>query len=243
MSDQNHAPVLPLLNVYCDESCHLLHDRQPVMAFGAVSAPQSRVREFSLGLKTLMTKHHSLGELKWGKVSASKLPFYMDVIEWFFEQPDLHFRALVVRDKAKLKHDQFNEGDHDQFYYKMYYYLLRPFLERQPPVRLKAYLDVKDTRGVFRTHKLTEVLANTFYDFDRKRVEKIQEVRSHESRLVQVADFLLGAVTYDARKLRTNPAKLAVVRRLKDVSGYDFSTSSEPWATKFNLFYWKPRKE
>jgi len=26
-----------IFNVYCDESCHLEHDRQPVMVLGAIS--------------------------------------------------------------------------------------------------------------------------------------------------------------------------------------------------------------
>lgn len=233
---------LPLINVYCDESCHLLHDHISVMGLGAISAPQVRTRELSLGLRDLMIRHNCRGELKWGKVSASKLPFYFDLIEWFFDQPDVNFRALVVRNKGGLNHERFNDGDHDQFYYKMYYYLLRPLLANQP-VRIRAYLDVKDTRGAFRVHNLAEVLAHTFFDFDRQRMGKIQEVRSHESKLVQLADFLLGAVIYDARGLATNPAKVAVINRLKEASGYDFTDNTEPWATKFNLFYWKPRQE
>jgi len=30
-----------IYNIYCDESCHLEHDRQPVMVLGAISVEYS----------------------------------------------------------------------------------------------------------------------------------------------------------------------------------------------------------
>ena len=36
-----------IYNVYCDESCHLEHDHQNVMALGAVWCPLDKVREIN----------------------------------------------------------------------------------------------------------------------------------------------------------------------------------------------------
>jgi hypothetical protein len=58
-------------NVYCDESCHLEHDHQPIMVLGAVWCPTEKAREISVSLRDIK-KAHSLSpafEIKWTKVS------------------------------------------------------------------------------------------------------------------------------------------------------------------------------
>jgi len=44
-------------NIYCDESCHLEHDRQPVMVLGAVWCPLEKSREISVRLREIKTRH------------------------------------------------------------------------------------------------------------------------------------------------------------------------------------------
>ena len=95
--------------------------------------------------------------------------------------------------KARLDHARFDQS-HDDWYYKMYFTMLRPIF--CAPHRYRIYLDVKDTRGGPKTRKLHEVLANSLYDFDRQCIERVQLVRSHESELLQIADLLIGALTY-----------------------------------------------
>jgi len=73
----------------------------------------------------LKEKHSARGELKWTKVSASRESFFLNVVDLFFSSANLNFRCLIVNDKAKLDHEYYNQGSHDSFYYKMYYYLLR----------------------------------------------------------------------------------------------------------------------
>jgi len=230
-------------NVYCDESCHLLHDQSPVMGFGYIAIPCSQTRQIAQSIRTLKTRHGCRGELKWGKVSSNHIGFYLDLVDLFFSTKDLNFRAVVVRNKKTLNHQTFNHGSHDEFYYKMYYYLLRSILETKPTRRIRAYLDIKDTKGALKIHHLADVLAKSAYDFERKRLERLQLIRSHESEFVQLADFLLGAVTYSNRGLTTNIAKLAVIKRIKEASGYDLRMSTEPWETKFNLFQFRPRQD
>ena len=41
-------------------------------------------------------------ELKWNKVSKSKLEYYKDVINYFFDDDALHFRTLIVANKANI---------------------------------------------------------------------------------------------------------------------------------------------
>lgn len=68
----------PLYNVYCDESCHLEHDNQPIMAFGATWCPQDQARRLGAELRDIKTRHRARGELKWAKVSDSGVSFYLE---------------------------------------------------------------------------------------------------------------------------------------------------------------------
>jgi len=58
--------------IYCDESCHLLHDASCVMTFGAIQCPTEKVREISLEIREIKKKYSCVGELKWTKVSDKK---------------------------------------------------------------------------------------------------------------------------------------------------------------------------
>jgi len=93
-------------NIYCDESCHLEHDQQPAMVLGAVWCPLDKVHEIAVRLREIR-KHHNLPpdfEIKWTKISPAKQQFYLALMDYFFDDDDLHFRALIVPDKSRLRH-------------------------------------------------------------------------------------------------------------------------------------------
>jgi len=94
----------PIYNVYCDESCHLERDHQPVMVLGAVWCPLEKSHEISVRIREIKTSHglSPKFESKWTKVSPAKQVFYLDLLDYFFDDDDLHFRALIVPDKTKL---------------------------------------------------------------------------------------------------------------------------------------------
>ncbi|MFZ4778545.1 MAG: Eco57I restriction-modification methylase domain-containing protein, partial [Terrimicrobiaceae bacterium] len=74
------------LHLYCDESRHLPHDREPFMLLGLVSCPADKVRAYHLELREIWRKHRlpDHWEAKWTKVSPVKAALYHDVLEWFF---------------------------------------------------------------------------------------------------------------------------------------------------------------
>ena len=225
-------------SVFCDESCHLEKDRQPAMVLGAVWCPTDKVREISVRVREIKTRH-SLNaglEIKWGKVSPAQKHFYLDVLDYFFDDDDLHFRGLIVPDKTKLRHDAFGQT-HDEWYYKMYFDLLKVILA--PDARYRIYIDIKDTRGSQKVARLHEVLCNNSYDFQRRIIERVQLVRSHEVEILQVADLLTGVVSYANRRLETSPAKCALVARMAQRSGYDLSRSTLLRENKVNLLRWQ----
>jgi hypothetical protein len=229
-------------NIYCDESCHLEHDGQSAMVLGAVWCPIEKVKEAATRLREIKARHGfgPLFEVKWTKVSASKQTLYIDLVDYFFDDDDLHFRSLVVPDKGKLNHAAFTGQNHDVWYYKMYFDMLKVLLG--PGDKYRIYIDIKDTRGTEKVRKLHDVLCNNLYDFERSIVERVQQVRSHEIELLQLADLLIGAVSYVNRGLDGNVGKLAVVDRIRKRSGYRLDRTTLLREEKLNLFRWQAQE-
>jgi len=225
-------------NIYCDESCHLENDRQRSMVLGAIVCPLEKTREIAARIRELKVKHGLRAdfEIKWSKVSKAKVDFYLAVLDYFFDDDDLSFRALVVPDKKALNHQTFGQS-HDDFYYKMYFDMLKVILD--PVAGHNIYLDIKDTRSHSKTEHLREVLANNAYDFQRKIVKRIELVRSEHVQQVQLADLLIGAVSYLHRGLTSNAAKLAIIKRMQERSRYSLETSTLLREKKVNLFVWR----
>lgn len=227
-------------NIYCDESCHLEKDHQFAMVLGAIWCPLDKTREIAQRLREIKVAHDLAAdfEIKWTKVSPAKLRFYLDVMDYFFDDDDLHFRALIVPDKSQLRHQEFQQ-DHDEWYYKMYFDMLKVLFD--PQAHYRIYLDIKDTRGGAKVAKLRDVLSNDMYDFSRQIIERIQLVRSQEIEVLQLADLLIGAISYTNRGLATSPAKLALIERMRRRSGYSLTRTTLYLEDKTNLFRWRAR--
>ncbi len=229
----------PLFNVYCDESCHLPNDGQPVMVLGAVWCPQDQAARLGAELRALKQRHGARGELKWSKASISRLRFYLELVDWFLGESPLHFRGLVVQNKQALNHAEFNQGDPDLFYYKMQFSLLSKILS--PDSRYAIYLDVKDTRSRCKLQTLREVLCHNVYDFTSEMIGHIQNIHSHEAELMQLADFLIGALAYRHRGLQANAGKVAVIERLEQRWGRSLLHATPLREQKLNIFLFSPQ--
>lgn len=211
--------------VYCDESGHLAYDHIPQMVLGALLVPRECVRPLTLELRSRLA---AIGwpakrELKWTKVSQSGLKFYETALDFFLQEPDLRFRALVVPKSpppTKLprppQSDDFESPEweaysqlleytapaavdllhaHDAWYYDRYFDLLRETL--LPPAHHAIFVDVKDTRGGTRIRTLEERLSDAHYDWTRSGiVEGVSQIASHDVLLDQLVDLLLGCVAW-----------------------------------------------
>jgi hypothetical protein len=232
--------ALPLIDIFCDESCHLEHDGQPSMSLGAISLPHASARRVSLALRELKSRHGLSPdfELKWSKVSPAKLPFYLDVVAYFFNEPALSFRGLVATQKDQLNHGAFGQ-DHDTWYHKMYFQMLRFVLDRSH--RFRIYIDIKDTRGGPKSRVLQDILAHDVHDFDEEIVERIQILRSHEVQPLQLADFFVGALSSASRGTAHSEAKRAVIEAIEVRIRSSLTKSTALGERKFNVFYWTPQ--
>jgi len=225
-------------NVYCDESCHLQNDGINVMVLGAVWCPKEKRKEIFAKIRQIKEEHglKKTFEVKWNKVSSTKVDFYQHLIDYFFDNDDIYFRALVVPEKSLLNHEFFNQT-HDEFYYKMYFDLLKVIFS--PHDSYNVYIDIKDTQSQEKVDKLAEVLRNNRYDYAREVIKKIQQVNSKEVELLQIADLLIGAVGYVNRGLTTSESKIQLIEKIQERSGYSLMQTTLLRENKTNIFIWK----
>jgi hypothetical protein len=225
------------IKIYCDESCHLEHDHSKVMVLGAIWAETGAAAKASKRLIELKKRHglRPTFDLKWVAVAPKKRNFFIDVVDYFFDNSNLMFRCVVIPDKSILDHKS-HDQTHDDWYYKMLFLLLKQIFTRANCYHV--FLDIKDTRSAQKVKKLHEVIANSMLDFDSSIVRNVQQVRSHEVQLLQMADLLLGAVGYANRGLKTSETKLAVVQRIRERSGFTLLKTTLPTERKFNVLSW-----
>ena len=231
-------------NVYCDESCHLEKDTSPVMILGAMYCQEERKKQIYDEIRAIKTKHNisSFFEIKWTKVSESKIDFYLELLDYFWNNQDLLYRGLVASGKQSLDHDKYNGGDYDLWYYKMYYRMLDPVIS--PNDKYHIMVDIKDTRGGKRVAKLREVLCNNIYDFKKEVIDQIGQINSKESEILQLADLINGALAFYHRGLAdnadSNQGKVKFVRALQ--RHVDLDNNTRYGERKFNLFIWAPKE-
>lgn len=211
------------------------------MVLGALWCPKDKTKDLLLKIRDVK-KSNGLNnhfEIKWTKVSPAKQNFYLELVNFFFDEGDLCFRGLIIPDKNLLDHDKFDQ-DHDLWYYKMHFTMLKAILH--PTDIYNVYLDIKDTRSGEKIRKLHDALCNSMYDFNKEIIKKVQTVHSHEIELLQMTDLLIGAIAYVNRNFETSSAKNEIVKLIRKRSNYSLLKTTLLKEEKFNLFVWNPKE-
>lgn len=229
---------MTIYKIFCDESCHLEHDHADIMVLGALFCSAEKAIELSKKIKSLKAKHHYRPELKWAKLNKHEWLLYKDLIDLMINDIDVYFKATVVANKHALDHQTYNQNSHNDFYYKMFYYTLRDFLEVGNTYRI--YLDFMDTHGSYKSKKLSEVLQNGTY-WQLKTEFTI--IRSHESVIMQLCDLMIGAIGYKNRSdiEKLSPIKNQFVEYLEQSLQKPLNVGTPPWEKQFNIFKFQPK--
>ena len=94
-----------------------------------------------------------------------------------------------------------------------------------------VYLDIKDTLSAYKVNKLKTIL-NVKYGVFRN----VQNIQSKESVILQMADFILGAISYNRNNTeKSNEAKNAIIERIKKHTNIDLDKTNHN--DKLNLFF------
>ncbi len=224
------------INIYFDESCHLLKDKSNVLGIGCLYCPAEKKKEIMYNIRTIKRKHgfKKDHEIKWTKVSNNKMQLYKELIDYLFNEKNLYFRAVITLQKNRLVVS--GEKEYRAWYEKMNYYLFNKIISYGYKYRI--FLDKRDTKGKENLAKLREIICNSKYDFSMDIISSIEDINSNNNDLIQLTDLLIGALTYYHRGLSSSPAKREVARYLS--SKTDINKTSLWSNTKFNLLIWSP---
>lgn len=232
--------------IYCDESRQdLLASKESVSennkfcCIGGVMVSADARAEIKVKIKALKEKHGVYGEIKWSTVSPNKFPFYLDLVDLFFDSSDLFFRTVVI-DASKVRNNVFNENDQELGYYKFYYQLLHRWALLGN--RYRVFTDQKTNRDKKRLQELRRILNTQFPVSDT--FESIQAIDSKESLILQMQNILMGAVgyKYNFRGEGSSDAKEQIVAKIENRLGRKIG-KTYPSEQKFNVFEIALREE
>jgi hypothetical protein len=226
-------------DIYCDES------RQEYFATPS-SGPQERFvligglwiiteqREYlKAQIGDLRARHSVHGEFKWTRVSPSRLPFYLDLVNLFFDSDAMRFRCLVLP-ANQLDAIRFHHGDNELMFYKFYYQLLHNWILDFNTYQV--FTDLRTNRVKQRLERLRQILDSSNYFAE---VASVQALPSEQLDLLQLADVLIGAVGYRFHHGNASPAKLAVSQEIETRLGRPIQPTRKV-EEKFNIFRWRP---
>lgn len=228
-------------NIYCDESCHLPNDDSNIMVIGGVLCPKDKARQINEEIQSIKNRNkvYKYAELKWTKVSQSRLQMFKELVDLFFNYSFLSFRGVVALNKKELDCPEYNLT-YDDWYYRIYYLVLKELVNVGNIYNI--FIDRKDTKGQKKVVELQKVLNRTLYDFYDETVTSIQRIESHQVCLMQLSDILIGALSYKSRGKNNSKAKLELIDYIEKKINHSLSFPTNLSESKFNIFYWSARR-
>lgn len=219
--------------VYCDESRHDGHTKNPYMAIGSLWMPRDERDRISKAFRDCCRENSLGGEVKWSKVSKLKLNAYKCLVDFFFDQPELQFRTIVV-DQNKLDLCRYHGSDRELGFYKFYYEMLWHWFA--PGNEYLILLDFIQNKDAHRFTELRRVLENKLKGC--AWISDLTVIDSHRTPLGQLVDLLTGATAAAwCENLGSGSPKQELLDYLSAKRGRSLRVvSPAPEHEKFNLF-------
>lgn len=226
-------------DIYCDESYPDIftssNTDKEFLVIGSLWLPHDKREDFKTNIHSLRDKHKIGNEFKWRKVSPSKVNFYKELLDYFFDQGEsLRFRSIVV-DRRQVDFKAYHDSDAELGFYKFYYQMLHHWILDYNEYQI--FCDLKSNRISTRLETLKRTLnrSNIYSD-----IKCVQAVRSKESVLLQTVDLLTGAV---AAKFNLNDtiksAKQELICHIENKIGHPIRHTAKA-EEKFNVFKINP---
>ena len=222
--------------VYCDETLpDVLTSAHPsgrYLMIGSLWLPADLREEAKARIAELRQRHGVHGEMKWRKISPSKLDFYTALIDLFMSFGlDLRFRCIAVEHQAMNL--GLHNGDAELGFYKFYYQVLHHWILDQN--EYTVFCDLKQNRDRTRLQTLQRVLN---YSNRTSIIRDVQSLPSSEVVLLQLSDVLLGAASarLNARE-DLGAAKEAVIAHLERRLNRAKLGPTHKSEEKFNIFH------
>lgn len=222
-------------DIYCDESRPDLFSTKASTAtyltIGSLWLPTDKRDEFKDDIHALKEEFHVGEEFKWQKVSTRNYQFYETLLEWFMSKEEhLRYRCIAVK-KADVNF-KYHRDDHELGFYKFYYQMLHHWILDFNEYAI--FCDYKRNHINNRLETLAQCLTNANL---AATIKSVQAVRSEESVLIQMADFLTGLCSSKLNNTlseHSNKRKLLDEFEIKYLKKTIAHTSREE--NKFNVF-------
>jgi hypothetical protein len=201
VSDHREPPDPAFLSdIYIDESSQT---KNRYLVIGGLSIDSLAVASANDELARLRLPELPHGEMKWGKVSNSKLRAYGRTAKAFFDSAELkpvHFHCLIV-DTHHQDHARHNEGSREIGFNKEVYQLASKFARLYPKRLFHLYPDFRDTDQ--RPEDLRLILNRGRAKKGDPRDWPFRRCHFRDSKstpLLQLVDLLTGAVAWCVNK-------------------------------------------
>lgn len=228
-------------NLYCDESCYLQYDNSDVMCVGGIIVPNEMINEYKTRIKEIKMDYGVPQEIKWNTIGATRIDMYRELLSFFFSS-EMSFRCILIKNKSNISAHAMGRDEYNKFYFSVVEKLIRFSVQHNGVGNnnFRVFLDLKDKQGAKKLQIVKQSLAE---QLSRNNVvSTLQNIRSHESVFIQLADIMIGAVTYRARKLTGSKAKMNIVQYIESLSGYRLDEGTEPGDMKFSIYDFQPKK-
>jgi hypothetical protein len=221
--------------VYCDEALpDLFTSKNPrceYLMIGGLWIPSDLRNDVKSKIKDLREKHGAWGEIKWTKVSPSKLVFYEELVDLFMSYgKEMRFRCIAVAHKEVNM--ALHQNDGELGFYKFYYQLLHHWIYDFN--EYSVFCDAKTNRDKNRFIDLKKCLGHANLSSD---ITQVQALLSKQVVLIQLSDLLLGMASSRINKtLGEDTAKKALVKRLESRLDIHSLQPTPRTEEKFNIF-------
>ena len=230
-----------LSDIYIDESSQTKHR---YLLLGGIIAETAKMPDILAEINRVRLPELPHGEMKWNKVSNSKIMCYKRVVDAFFDRPQFtacHFHSIIV-DTHTLNHNRFNDGSREVGFNKEIYVIASKFARLYPSRLFHLYMDQRETSQ--RPEDLRNIL-----NFGRRKAGDTREWpfrRSHfrdskTTPMLQMVDIFAGAIAYHVNGHNiasdASPAKVRLSNYILKRAGITDIATDTSKAGKFTIWH------
>lgn len=254
--------IVTVYKIYCDES------RQTGSKYKLMSGiwiKQNMGWSFVNDFHNLCIENHGItpGHMKWTKVPPPPGKYYScytTLIDLYFkynQQGHMFFKTIIADENYDFAHADFNGGDAEVGFYKLYYHMILTTLDSNYRYHLRVgsknvskklhEMDERERLNILQNCLNNGFCKGTDYSYLHDVVLTTEPRLARDRRLIQLADIFMGAVGYQWNELHLEdnpkPGKLALMRYISDKLGRKtlrFVTTNKD--RRFNIFRLKPKK-
>lgn len=232
----------------CDESGT---GGQRYYGFGMLVMPEQRRGDFSKLIKSAIhdERYNATREFKWNRINPLAQPFYLRLVDDFFDTPWLSFHCIVF-DTTLVNVPPYN-GDRDlQLRIRLHQFLTNKIhrclsLYPQQEHTFRIWIDPIPS-WYHKAEEALHIIANNALHKVRgvKPIDKVIRRDSKKSPSIELCDLLLGA-TLSAWEQKVSAAhKIAVRARIAQRLGWpDLRHDTWPTQKKFNVWLFQNPRE